>query len=122
MNEGIKYDEGKNRLDLLPPELILGVGEVLTYGASKYDDRNWEKGMAWSRPYGALLRHIMRWHMGHTFDEESNLRNLDHAATNIAFLQAYERRGVGTDDRPGFSSIEHGGRRYEYSWLPPEVS
>ena len=36
MNEGIKDDKGKTRLDLLPPELMIAVGDILTSGAEKY--------------------------------------------------------------------------------------
>lgn len=40
-----KYDDGKPRLDLVPPELIEAVGAVRTYGVSKYGDSDsWKKG------------------------------------------------------------------------------
>ena len=60
MNEGIKHDGGKARMDLLPPELLFGVSEILGFGAAKYGDRNWERGMAWSRVFAALMRHLIR--------------------------------------------------------------
>jgi hypothetical protein len=40
---GRKNDNGKVRLELVPPELLFAVGQVLTFGANKYADRNWEK-------------------------------------------------------------------------------
>jgi len=49
--EGIKHDAGKLRLDLIPPEAIRALGEVLTYGTNKYGDRNWEKGISEDRLY-----------------------------------------------------------------------
>lgn len=97
---GTKYDGGKLRLDLVPVEAIEALGAVLTHGASKYGDRNWERGMAWSRPYAALLRHLLAWWRGEDIDPESGLPHLWHAATNAAFLVAYAGRGIGTDDRP----------------------
>ena len=30
---GLKYDDGKPRLDLVPPEAVMALGRVLTYGA-----------------------------------------------------------------------------------------
>ena len=34
--KGMKFDEGKLRFDLIPPEIELYLAEVLTYGANKY--------------------------------------------------------------------------------------
>lgn len=36
--EGLKHDAGKLRLDLIPPEAIRVLGEVLTCGTDKYGD------------------------------------------------------------------------------------
>ena len=41
---GVKHDSGKLRMDLVPPEAIKAMADVLTSGAAKYGDRNWEKG------------------------------------------------------------------------------
>ena len=57
---GVKYDAGKARLDLIPPHALLELGNVYLYGAVLYEDRNWEKGMSWSRILGAGLRHIFK--------------------------------------------------------------
>lgn len=100
MSEGRKDDGDKVRLDLLPPELMFAVGEIMTFGAAKYGDRNWELGMAWSRPYAALMRHMLAWWSGEEFDRETKRSHLWHAGCCIAFLIAYEMREVGTDDRP----------------------
>lgn len=100
---GVKYDDGKIRLELLPPELVFGVSSVLTHGAKKYADRNWELGMDWSRPFAGALRHLWKWWSGEHLDADSGLPHLHHAATNIAFLIAYEERDTGTDDRPNQS-------------------
>lgn len=98
--EGKKYDGGKVRLELLPPELLFGVGEILTFGAQKYEDRNWELGMKWSRVFGALMRHLWAWWRGEKCDPETGKSHLWHAGCCIAFLIAYEERKVGEDDRP----------------------
>jgi hypothetical protein len=104
--EAVKYDNGKTRYRLLPPELEEAVAVVLEYGAKKYADRNWELGMDWSRPYDALRRHLKNWWnqidrgAGPGVDEESNINDLKHAACNIAFLLAYQERNIGKDDRP----------------------
>lgn len=103
---GVKFDDGKCRDELLPPELEEAVAMVLAFGAKKYADRNWEKGMAWSRPYAAARRHLRNWFARRDYghgpgnDRDSGYTDLAHAATNIAFLLAYEARGIGQDDRP----------------------
>lgn len=98
---GVKFDQGKTRYDLFPPEAIDSVSRVLTFGASKYGDRNWEKGMDWGRVFGALLRHLFAWWSRGGVDPETGFSHLWHAGCCIAFLIAYEQRGVGNDDRPG---------------------
>ena len=55
---GVKFDHGKLRYELLPPEFLLGLAEVTTFGASKYNDRNWEKGIDEERLLGAMFRHV----------------------------------------------------------------
>lgn len=98
--EGKKFDDDKTRYDLLPPEFLEGTAQILTFGASKYGERNWEIGMAWGRPFGALMRHMWAWWRGEGKDRETGKSHLWHAACCIAFLIAYEERGIGTDDRP----------------------
>ena len=104
--EGVKYDEGKLPYHLLPPELLEGVSSVLRFGANKYTERNWELGMDWSRPFGALMRHMWAWWKGENVDPETGYSHLWHAGCCIAFLIAYEQRGSGTDDRPVQSVTE----------------
>lgn len=86
---GLKYDTGKVRLDLLPPEAVMGLGEVLTYGASKYGPNNWQQ-VEPERYEAALLRHLMAWKSGSPVDEESGISHLKHVLCNAAFLVALE--------------------------------
>jgi len=53
----LTYGANKYRLDLIHPTVILELGKVLTYGANKYGERNYQKGLAYHRVYGAALRH-----------------------------------------------------------------
>jgi len=108
--EGLKFDEGKVRIELVPSEIIYAIAKILTFGAQKYDDRNWELGMKWSRVFGACMRHMWCWWAGKgpttknfvfgETDEETGYSHLWHAACCIAFLVTYEERQVGEDDRP----------------------
>lgn len=96
---GWKMDAGKPRIDLVAPEFIQQTADVLAFGAAKYSERNWERGMSWGRCFGALMRHMWAWWAGERNDPESGLPHLAHAACCLMFLVAYEARSVGTDDR-----------------------
>lgn len=96
---GVKFDQGKNKLGLVPPEYIEACGRALTFGAEKYSARNWEKGMEYTQVYSALQRHLNAWWKGIENDVESDLCHLDHAAACLAFLIAMNERKIGVDDR-----------------------
>ena len=107
---GYKADEAKPRMDLIPPEAIFALATVLSFGAAKYADRNWEKGMKWSRPFGAAMRHLWAWWGGKTptttnflfgdLDAETGFSHLWHAICCLAFLVSYEERQMTEwDDR-----------------------
>lgn len=97
--EGVKFDEDKVRLDLIPRDFLVAVALVLMFGAKKYDNYNWALGMSWSRVYSALLRHLTAWWEGENLDEETGYSHLWHAACCLLFLIVYEIRGLGEDDR-----------------------
>ena len=89
---GMKNDQDKVRLDLIEPQFIESVGQVLTFGAKKYEPNNWQKVEdAENRYYAAALRHLFAWRKGEKIDPESGLNHLDHAACNIMFLQHFDR-------------------------------
>lgn len=97
---GLRYNEGKPPLELVPPEVMWALAEVLAHGAKKYARRNWERGMSWASVYACLLRHLLKWFQGEEKDEESGLSHLDHVLWNAMALVVYERRGIGEDNRP----------------------
>ena len=88
-----KYDNEKPRLELIDPEFILGVGKVLTFGAEKYDANNWKKATHEdrTRSAGSLLRHMMAYQKGELIDPESGLEHTYHMATNIMFMDWYDK-------------------------------
>lgn len=98
--EGHKEDKGKLPYHLLPGDAIEQILLVLEYGAHKYEPRNWETGMHWSRTFSALMRHMWAWWMGEDKDPETGYTHLAHAGCCILFLLAYDVRNIGADDRP----------------------
>ena len=99
MTEALKHDKEKLKLELIPPEAINSLGEVLTFGAKKYGERNWENGFCYSRLFGALMRHLWAFWGGEDIDAESGLPHLYHAHACIAFLVTHYDRKIGVDDR-----------------------
>lgn len=102
LQEGIKYDGDKLRTDLIPPECIESVAWIYTFGAKKYDDNNWRKGMKFSRVYGALLRHIFAWYGGEDNDPETGKSHTWHAmwcCITLAYYMLYYKRYKEFDDR-----------------------
>jgi len=88
-----KFDDKKNRLDLLPFEALEEIGWVMTYGAKKYAPHNWRKGMATERVIGAALRHIFSWAKGDKIDPESGRSHLAHAVCMLLFAITFEQQG-----------------------------
>jgi hypothetical protein len=95
----VKDDNSKARYDLLPPELLEETAKVLTFGAQKYSAHNWAQGASWSRYFSAMMRHMWAWWRGEDNDPETGFSHLAHAACCLSFLIAYQRRGLGEDDR-----------------------
>lgn len=97
--QGLKFDDDKVRLDLLPVEALEEISKVLTFGAKKYDAHNWRKGFTYSRLIGASLRHFFAWIRGQNNDVETGLSHLAHLGCCVLFLLTFEKTGTGVDDR-----------------------
>jgi hypothetical protein len=115
-NSGKKYDSGKDPWHLLPWDAVRGVVKILAFGAAKYGERNWERGMDWSRLQRAATEHLTVWFHGvwdddgnwsaQPNDPETGRSHLLHAACCVLFLAAMEIRRVGKDDRPVYGPAE----------------
>lgn len=89
--EDLKFDKGKPMVDLIEPEFILKLGEVLELGARKYKPNSWQKiKNAEDRYYAAAMRHLLQYRSGEHADSESGLSHLYHAACNLMFLAHFE--------------------------------
>lgn len=88
-----KLDTNKNRLELIEPEFILGIGRIVTFGAIKYDAHNWQKADAEGveRIKGAMLRHTMAYMSGEKLDPETKESHLYHIGCNLMFLDYFDR-------------------------------
>ena len=95
---GKRYDVGKLRYDLVPVDALKEVVRVYSKGAEKYADRNWEKGMSWSRVVGPLMRHLEAFRQGELIDAETGCYHTAMIAWNAMALCSYHMRGIGTND------------------------
>ena len=100
MAEGRKDDADKLRFDLLPVRPMQELARVYTIGATKYSDRNWERGLKWGRVYAALQRHANAWWGGERFDTVDGQDHLASVAWCAMALLEYERTRPEFDDRP----------------------
>lgn len=85
-NTATKFDNEKPKLSYIPQLALLEVGKSFTYGAKKYNQWNYSKGMAYTRYTDAALRHINQALRGADIDEESGENRLMHLANAIASL------------------------------------
>lgn len=88
-NKGIKFDSGKNRLELVPTSAMLSLGKVFTFGAKKYAENTWQN-VERERYVGALLRHLMAYiDEPDGTDLESGLLHIEHVLWNAAALNDF---------------------------------
>ena len=102
---GLRFDANKPRYDLIPPTVLHALAIHYAKGSEKYDERNWEKGLSWCTTYRALQSHANTWFMGQTFDDDPSMsdyraHHMISVIWNAIAIYEYERRGIGTDDRP----------------------
>ena len=99
MKKAKRFNEGKRRWSLLDLKTLEGLIQVLEFGAEKYGDYNWQKGLPVTEVYESLMRHIIAWKDGKDIDDESGLSHLDHAICNLYFLKWYSFNLPEVDDR-----------------------
>lgn len=97
--DGIKHDQGKPPLSLIPKESLWEIGRVLEFGAKKYSPYNWRKGFDYSRLISAAMRHISQFNDGEDIDSETKLSHLAHAICCLMFLLEQQKLQYGNDDR-----------------------
>lgn len=96
---GVKDNRGKSRVDLIPFNVLMRVGQVLGFGAAKYKPHNWRLGLSYSDTIGSALRHVFAFAEGEDTDPESGQCHVDNAITQLIFLSEYHHTKTGIDDR-----------------------
>ena len=86
----------------IPLEAIAAAAASFEYGASKYSDRNWEKGLPWQQMIDSLKRHIEDFERGRDYDDGVGGSGLPQVCMIMAcamMLTTSVVRGIGEDDR-----------------------
>lgn len=91
---------GKGRYDLISPYATRRLAKWYELGAKKYADRNWEKGIPFSRYIDSAKRHLDKFIMG--MEDEDHLAA---AAWNIFAIMHHQELGqLELDDMPHYES------------------
>lgn len=89
---------GKGRFDLITPFAVDRIAKWYELGSKKYADRNWEKGMPFSRYVDSASRHLNKFIKGMT-DED----HLAAACWNLMAIMHHEELGQNElDDMPHY--------------------
>lgn len=84
--------DDKPRPDLISPFAEERLGHWLRMGANKYAERNWERGMPFTRCIASLRRHLMKYMQGKR--DEDHLAAILFNAMAIIHYEAMIQAGV----------------------------
>lgn len=100
MTEASHKDEGKIGLQyILAMPGLLEVAKVGDFGAKKYEQWNYRKGMPWMKLLGSCSRHLTSFILGEDNDPESGLPHLAHLIYDGLMLLGYQIEHKELDDR-----------------------
>jgi hypothetical protein len=111
---GLRFNSKKLRYDLVHTKAHEDMVDVLTYGAQKYFDRNWENGLSWTSVIASAKRHLAAIEAGEDYDFDKNCEgciagncqkhsgklHVANLACNVHFLNAFYYIFPQGDDRP----------------------
>lgn len=83
---GLRYNDGKPRWALVDFDALEDMVKVLEFGALKYDDNNWKKGLKTTEVCESLMRHLTAFLAGENNDSDSGLPHAGHIMCNAMFL------------------------------------
>ena len=90
---GERFDDGKTRYSLIPPEALEGLAEIYSKGAERHADYNW-LGLSEERILDAMERHIMEYKKGNKWNMKDwghhTLLHVAWGALNLAYIDIME--------------------------------
>lgn len=83
---GTRHNVDKRRWSLVDFDALEDMVKVLEFGAKKYADHNWNKGLLTTETVESLMRHLVAYLNGQDDDSESGLPHAGHILCNAMFL------------------------------------
>lgn len=87
---GLRFNTGKLRWGLVHYKSLEPLVRVLMFGADKYDDNNWKKGLDQREILECMQRHLAALMDGESIDAESNLPHIGHILCNAMFYSYFD--------------------------------
>lgn len=98
-SRGNKFDISKPNMALISPLALAYLSQVLTFGATKYKENNWRKGLDQTKLIAAALRHITAFAAGLEVDPETGLPHMAHAMCCCMFSLELQESESNIDTR-----------------------
>lgn len=96
---GNRYNEGKLKWSLVSWAALVPMVKVLMFGAQKYENWNWNKGLKYTEICESMQRHLISFIQGENNDPESKLEHVGHILCNAMFLSYMYLFRKDLDDR-----------------------
>lgn len=96
---GLKYDNGKPSIGLIPNKALVQIADVFDFGAKKYGRHNYREGLQFSRLIDAAYRHLGAFNDGEDLDPESGKSHIAHLGCCVTMLLTFMKEHPELDDR-----------------------
>lgn len=90
--KGDRFNEGKLRWSLVHYKSLEPLVRVLEFGAKKYGDNNWQKGLDKKEILESAMRHLAALMDGEVYDKESGLHHIGHLMCNAMFYEYFDAK------------------------------
>lgn len=87
-----RHNEGKKRWSLVHYKSLEPLVEVLEFGAEKYGEFNWQKGLDKREILESMMRHLAALMDGEQNDKESGLHHIGHIMCNAMFYEYFNNK------------------------------
>ncbi len=99
IGSAMRFNSGKLRWSLVDFDALDDMVKVLEFGAKKYDDNNWKKGLKTPEIFESIMRHLVAYMRGEDIDLESGLPHTGHILCNAMFLSYMQKYKSDFDTR-----------------------
>lgn len=97
---GVEAANATPRFDLIPYSGMVSLARHYGAGAAKYAKHNWAAGYEWSKPFAALMRHLLAFWSGEDIDAETGSPHIIASAWHCLTMVEFAITHPEFDDRP----------------------